>query len=229
MGLLEISRVTWQVCSTCAIPTLMQYGLNTKCGIRDKEFGLKLIWFHWNLWLPFPGKNFNYLHYLSIENYRVCTLFDSVTISESVMICLIAQFFLIVFSDHKQLCFMAITQIISCKYWYWISRMNRSFLVSSDRGRISITCTVSALGMIEHASKFLPEASFGLRVLSSPLSVYLSVCVCVCVCINHLLVRTITHQPFKLESPNLKHRCKTPWLRSLLFWGVIDLELQGQI
>ena len=27
--------------------------------------------------------------------------------------------------------------------------------------------------------QFLPEASFGLRVLSSPLSVYLSVCVCV--------------------------------------------------
>ena len=55
------------------------------------------------------------------------------------------------------------------------------------------------------------------------------VCVYVCVCINHLLVRTITHQPFKLKSPNLKHRCKTPWLRCLLFWGVIDLELQGQI
>ena len=52
------------------------------------------------------------------------------------------------------------------------------------------------------------------------------VCVSVCVCINHLLVRTITHQPFKLESPNLKHRCKTPWFRCLLFWGVIDLELQ---
>ena len=55
------------------------------------------------------------------------------------------------------------------------------------------------------------------------------VSVSVCVCINHLLVRTITHQPFKLESPNLKYRCKTPWLRRLLFWGVIDLELQGQI
>ena len=52
------------------------------------------------------------------------------------------------------------------------------------------------------------------------------VCVSVCVCINHLLVRTITHQPFKLESPNLKLRCKTPWLRCLLFWVVIDLELQ---
>ena len=56
-------------------------------------------------------------------------------------------------------------------------------------------------------------------------------CLCIsqCVCINHLLVRTITHQPFKIESPNLKHRCKTPWLRSLLFLGVIDLDLQVQI
>ena len=49
-----------------------------------------------------------------------------------------------------------------------------------------------------------------------------------CVCINHLLVRTIT-QPFTLESPNLDARHKTPWLRCLLFLGVIDLHLQGQI
>ena len=44
-------------------------------------------------------------------------------------------------------------------------------------------------------------------------------CVCgsVCVCINHELVRTITHRPFKLGSPNLDQRCKTPWFRSLLF------------
>ena len=57
----------------------------------------------------------------------------------------------------------------------------------------------------------------------------LSVCVSVCVCGNHMLVRAITHHPFELGSPNLDHRCKRPWLRSLLFWGVIDLDLQGQI
>ena len=51
----------------------------------------------------------------------------------------------------------------------------------------------------------------------------------VCVCGKHLLVRAITCHGFKLESPNLDHKSKTPWLRSLLFWGVIDLELQGQI
>ena len=57
----------------------------------------------------------------------------------------------------------------------------------------------------------------------------LSVCVCVRPCVNHELVRAITCHPFKLESPNLDHKCKTPWLRSLLFLGLIDLELQGQI
>ena len=48
-------------------------------------------------------------------------------------------------------------------------------------------------------------------------------------CVNHLLVRTITRDPFKLGYPNLNHRCKRPWFRSLLFCGVIDLYLQGQI
>ena len=57
----------------------------------------------------------------------------------------------------------------------------------------------------------------------------LCVCVSVCMCVNHLLVRAITRDPFKLGSPNLDQRCKRPWLRSLLFWGAIDLDLQGQI
>ena len=47
----------------------------------------------------------------------------------------------------------------------------------------------------------------------------LSVCPSVRVCGNHLLVRAITHHPFKLGSPNLDQRCKRPWLRSLLFFG----------
>ena len=57
----------------------------------------------------------------------------------------------------------------------------------------------------------------------------LSVCVCVRPCVNHELVRAITHHPSQLGSPNLDHRCKRPWLRSLLFLGAIDLDLQGQI
>ena len=54
-------------------------------------------------------------------------------------------------------------------------------------------------------------------------------CVCPCVCVNPQLVHTITRDPFKLGSPNLGQRCKRPWLRSVLFFGVIDLDLQGQI
>ena len=38
------------------------------------------------------------------------------------------------------------------------------------------------------------------------------------VCVNHELVCTITHHPFKLGSPNLDQRCKVPWIRSLLFF-----------
>ena len=74
---------------------------------------------------------------------------------------------------------------------------------------------------------FLPEASFGLRVLSLPASV--CVCVSVWLCVNHLLVRAITRDLFKLGSPNLDQRCIRPWLRSLLFLGPIELDLQGPI
>ena len=49
------------------------------------------------------------------------------------------------------------------------------------------------------------------------------------VCGNHLLVPAITRNPFKLGSPNFDQRCKRPWLRSLMFWGAIDLDLQGPI
>ena len=59
--------------------------------------------------------------------------------------------------------------------------------------------------------------------------VCLYVCVCVCLYVNHKFVRTITCRPWELQSPKLGQRCKTPWLRSLLFWGFIDLDLQGQI
>ena len=58
---------------------------------------------------------------------------------------------------------------------------------------------------------------------------HLRLWVCVCVCFNHELVRTITHRPVKLGSPNLDQRCKTPWFGTLLFLGMIDSDLQGQI
>ena len=74
---------------------------------------------------------------------------------------------------------------------------------------------------------FLPEARFGHRVLSLPASV----CVCVSVgvsvlCVNHLLVRAITRDPFKLGSPSLDQRCKRPWLRSLFSGGQLTLTFK---
>ena len=52
---------------------------------------------------------------------------------------------------------------------------------------------------------------------------------CVCVSVNHKFVRAITCHPWKLQSPKLDKRCKTPKLRSLLFLGFTDLDLQGEI
>ena len=75
-----------------------------------------------------------------------------------------------------------------------------------------------------HFLSFLPKACFGLLVLSLPASVHPSVSPSVT-----KFVRAITHHPFKLGSPNLDQRCKRPWLRSLLFCGMIDHDLQGQI
>ena len=75
-----------------------------------------------------------------------------------------------------------------------------------------------------------PVMAFGYcRCLRLSVCVCVCVCMCVCVSVNHQFVRTITCHPLKLQSPNLDQKCKTPWLRSLLFLGFIDLDLQGQI
>ena len=41
------------------------------------------------------------------------------------------------------------------------------------------------------------------------------------------LVRAMTRHPFGLGPPNLDQRCKIPWLRSLLFWGLIKLDMSN--
>ena len=64
----------------------------------------------------------------------------------------------------------------------------------------------------------LPEASLGLRVLSLPASVRQSV--------RHQVCPRDNSSPIQAR---ITKRCKTLWLRSLLFWGAIDLDLQGQI
>ena len=71
---------------------------------------------------------------------------------------------------------------------------------------------IAVLVVVMVVVAFLPEASMAIgycRCLRLPVRP----------CVNHLLVRAITRDPFKPGSPNLNHRCKRPWLRSLLFWG----------
>ena len=41
------------------------------------------------------------------------------------------------------------------------------------------------------------------------------------------LVCAINHHPFKLGPPKLDQRCKIPWLRSILFWGLIELDMSN--
>ena len=72
-----------------------------------------------------------------------------------------------------------------------------------------------------HCNDLLPEASFSLRVL-------LPASVCVCVCHSIACPRDNT-DPFQLGAPNLEQRCKTHWLRFLLFFGIINRDLQAQV
>ena len=104
-------------------------------------------------------------------------------------------------------------------------------------GQKQVACNLSLKALItllvlNFLSKHKNVFAFYLRaVLASGYCRRLRLCVCVCVrpCVNHELVRGITHHLFQLGSPNLDQRCKRPWLRSLLFCGTIDRDLQGQI
>ena len=86
-------------------------------------------------------------------------------------------------------------------------------------------CLVILSGHINDRNHFYPR----------PVSAFgycrcLRLSTCVSLCVRHpQLVRAITHHPFKPGSPNLDQRCKRPWLRSVLFCGTIDCDLQGQI
>ena len=51
----------------------------------------------------------------------------------------------------------------------------------------------------------------------------------VCIYVNHKFVCTITCDLFSIGSLNLNQKWKTPWLRSLLFCGLIDHNHQGHI
>ena len=120
---------------------------------------------------------------------------------------------------------------------YWsqvLSREWRCSWSSADRRCSNYIGVINNLMAYKGASyirdltvhMFLPEARFDL------------VCVCgVCVCVWRASVcasftslsARYTHHPFKLWWPNLGQVCKRPWLRSLLFCGAIDHDLQGKV
>ena len=107
-------------------------------------------------------------------------------------------------------------------HWLCIIRHNHQALLHSNDDEINICLTYSAaisFYLIQQCVgywiyvgiwKFLPEASFGLWVLSLHASVPQSVRPSVT-----KFVSAITHHPFQLGSPNLDQICKRPWLRSL--------------
>ena len=64
---------------------------------------------------------------------------------------------------------------------------------------------------------FHPRPALALGYCHS-LCVYVSVCASV----NPEIVCTITHHPFNIEPTNSNKRSKSPWLRSLLFWVLMD-------
>ena len=90
------------------------------------------------------------------------------------------------------------------------------------------------LTSLEH---FILEASFGLQILWLPLSVCPSACLparLLSACQPWACLRdNLWPIHARIRSSNLDQRCKAvwkaPWLRSLMFWPAIGLDLQGQI
>ena len=71
------------------------------------------------------------------------------------------------------------------------------------------------MGSVFTRGQFWPS---GIVVACVCVCVCVCVCLSVCLCVNHLLVRAITRDPFKLGSPNLDRRCKRPWLGRCRAW-----------
>ena len=94
---------------------------------------------------------------------------------------------------------------------------------SSYQARKPVTLYVRDIVQFENEIWFLilPEARFGPRVLSLPVSVS----VCPSVRQSRVCLRD-NPSTLQLGSPNLDHKCKRPWLRSLLFWEWLTLTFK---
>ena len=92
---------------------------------------------------------------------------------------------------------------------------------------IIVISIVTAITTVFTRGQFCPS---GIVIACVCGSVCPCVCVCVYVCENQILphfelVRTITHQAFKLESPNLDRKCILALLKSLLILDLIGFDL----
>ena len=125
------------------------------------------------------------------------------------------------------------TNLTICAHSDKIHKNNKTksrFIKIRKKGMLKLTVfTPVAFALQFCIFNFYPRPVLALWGLSSPASVCVCVCLSVGLCANHLLVRAITRDPFKLGSPNLDQRCKRPWLKTLSFRGAIDLDIQGQI
>ena len=118
-----------------------------------------------------------------------------------------------------------------CRFMQSFNRHNLKYAVLPKKGKAITTDIINLIQNQFHSQSgivYCLSRWEKYRMLSS-LPASLCVCMSVCMCVNHKLVHVITHDPFKLGSPNLDQRWKTLWLRSLLFWGAIDRDFQGQI
>ena len=111
-----------------------------------------------------------------------------------------------------------------CAHNTVVWKLKKSFCIGNKNRHAGGGHFGTIILLLSHAFYTRPVLAFGYCCC-------LRVCMCVCVhvSVNHEFVCPITHQLLKLESQNLDQICKRPWLRSILFCGAIDHDLQGQI
>ena len=103
-------------------------------------------------------------------------------------------------------------------YWYHPKKSN---VLCPSALIMFIWCHYCTVQNVFTRGQFWPSG-----IVIACVCVCVRVCMCVSLCVNHLLVRVITRDPFKLGSPNLDQICKRPWLRSLLFGGQLTLPFK---
>ena len=139
-----------------------------------------------------------------LSKYDASALLQTASKLKSCISCVFAVFF------HHEVCFL-FTQfllILKSKGFKYDFFSNFSYL--------GVVIGKLYIRIISFNNSFFTRSQFWPKGI-----VVACVCLCACpsvhVCGNHLLVHAINHHPLNLRSPNLDHRCKRPWLRSLLY------------